>query len=348
MRRPLMLATAASGLALIAAAIIVHATVAPAVAQLPANTNTTRTYSGVAAVLFDPAALAPGSTAPLVLRDVPLQIAHQVRTLRSTAHASLVSDTRTVTASGTVVAALADRYVVNRRTLEPSTAISTAGLTHQVGLTFSWPIGVARHDYQGWVPDTGATTTLHYAGTQRVRGIDTFVFTASVPAAPITDPQVLAGLPRSLPKAALPNVVSRLGLPAAQLAQLATFAAEIPAVVPLSYTYQAHSTYWVAPASGVVVNLSTDEIRTVNASVQGFTVPIAPVAEFRYSDSPATLTSAVKDARTAATRLTLIRTTGPIVLGALGLLLLGAATVGTGRRRARARTRVLDVTDAVT
>ncbi|HVA61691.1 MAG TPA: porin PorA family protein [Mycobacteriales bacterium] len=341
MRRPAA-AAVAIGLVLIAAAAVVRVAVAPALAKLPASTNTTRFYQGTAAVLFDPAALAPGSTAPLLLRNVPLQITHTVRALRSTGSATVVRDTKLVTAAGQPVASLDSSYAVSRTSLLPTTSLGSPGLAHPLGLTFNWPIGTARHNYPGWVVDTGTATTLVYTGTARHGGIQTDVFTATVPPTPITNPQELAGLPASVPKAEASGLITKLDLPAAQIAQFAQVAGSLPATIPLAYTYAAQTTFWVAPDSGIVVDLNSTETRAVGlpSSLLGIAIPLATISQFQFSDTPATLAAAAAQANRDRAGLTAIRTTVPGALGAVGLVLLLAAAA-LGRRR---RPHVIDLT----
>jgi hypothetical protein len=323
MRRPLVLATAVVGIVLIAAAAVVTFAITPAVAKLPADTNTTRVYAGTAATLFNPAALAAGSTQPLLLHSVPIQIVHHVRVVQSTSATAVVNDTRTVTAAGQPVVDLVDRYPVDRTSLE-------AAGRHAV--TFNFRVGVAKHDYQGWVFDTGTATTLRYVGTAKHAGVNTYVFTANVPATPITDKQVLATFPAVLPKAELPALAARLGVSPTLAGQLSTVVGRLPALVPLTYFFAATSTYWVAPDSGVIVDLRTTETRSVGLA--GFPLPIATVAQFSYTDTPGTAIGAAHDATKAASGLTLVRTTVPLVLllVGLGLLVVSAFTWLSGRR----------------
>ncbi len=328
------------GILLIAAAGVVRFVALPAASKLPTNTNTTNVYSGTARVLLNQAALAPGSTAPILLSNLPLQIKETVRVLTSNGSAAVVDYRVTDSAAGKSLPGMDNRYAVDRTTLAPSNAISGSGLTAVRGLTISFPIPTQARNYVGWVQDTGNTTPLRYAGTAtrvpsptgsgtRALGFETYVFQQTTPAARITDPQELASLPSGLPKSELPALVGRLKLPAGELGQLGNAFAKFPSTVPLAYTYSARFTYWVAPNDGVVVDLQATEVRSVElpASVLGTPVPIATVSDFVYTDSPATLVARIQEAKNDSAALSLFGTTLPLSAVIVGLALIATAVL---------------------
>ncbi|MGO8874140.1 MAG: porin PorA family protein [Acidimicrobiales bacterium] len=341
------IALALLGVLLIAAAGVVRFAVLPAAEKLPADTNTTNVYQGTARVLLNQAALAPGSTAPLLLSDLPLQIKETVRVLNANGSAAVVDYRVTGSAAGTSLPGLDNHYAVNRTTLAPTASISGSGLTAARGLTVSFPIGTARQDYTGWVQDTGKTTTLRFAGTATsvpvptaagtrsyALGFETYVFDQKTAPALITDTQELASLPRGVPKADIPALVGRLHLPAAEIARLGSAFAKLPNVIPLAYTYASNFTYWVSPRDGVVVDLQATETRAVElpASLLGVAVPIATVSLFVYSDSPQTLQATIHEARNDSSALNLLGTTVPLLALIVGFVLL-VATALLRRRR---------------
>ncbi|MGO9197182.1 MAG: porin PorA family protein [Acidimicrobiales bacterium] len=334
------IALALVGILLIAAAGVVRFVVLPAAAKLPANTNTTTVYAGTAPVLLNQAALAPGSTAPLLLTNLPLQIKESVRVLKANGSAAVADYRVTESAGGKSLPGMNNRYAVDRTTLSPSTAISGSGLTAARGLTISFPIPTQPRDYTGWVQDTGRTTPLRYAGTatrvpspsgtgSRVLGFQAYVFKQVTPPAQITDPQELASLPRGVSKAEVGAVVAGLKLPASELARLGTAFGKLPNTVPLAYTYAARYTYWVGPRDGVVVDLQAVETRAVElpASVLGVAVPIATVSKFVYTDTPATLQAEIKQVKNDSFALTLVGTTLPLSALIIGFVLLVAAVL---------------------
>jgi hypothetical protein len=334
------IALAILGILLMAGAGVVRFVVLPEAAKLPVNTNTTNVYAGTARVLLNQAALAPGSTAPLLLNNLPLQIKETVQVLKANGSAAVVDYRVTDSAAGKSLPGMNNRYAVDRTTLAPSTLISGSGLTAVRGLTISYPIPTQPRDYSGWMQDTGTTTMLRYAGTatsvpsptgtgSHALGFQAYVFEQKTPPTQITDPQELASLPRSLPKAELPALVARLKLPASEIGGLGTAFAKLPSTVPLAYTYSARFTYWVAPRDGVVVDLQATETRAVEfpASVLGVAVPIATVSEFVYTDTPGTLQARILEAKNDSSALTLAGTTVPLSALIVGFVLLVTAVL---------------------
>ena len=320
------------GLLLIVTAGLIRWVVAPNKTVLPGNTDTTRTYAGTAAVLFNPAALT-GTGGQVLAHGVPITVVHHTKVLGTSGNNALVSDARSVSAGGQPVAAVDYRYAVNRKSLGAGSGFSN--VIAQTGLTFNWPINTQKRDYTGWVSDTHQATTLRYTGTANRGGVSVYTYTATTKPAQIVDPQVLKGLPQSLPKATLVQLATQLGLPAAQLQGLQALLPSLPDPVPFSYTYQVSAQYWVAPASGIVVDVKQHEVRALGLSVGGVTTAVTPVLDMTFTSTPATLTAAAKDANNKADAITLIHTTlplGALIAGTVALL-GGAVLLGYGRRR---------------
>lgn len=321
------------GILLVAAAGVVRWAVAPAVTVLPSDTNTTRVYTGTAASALNPTLLTGKLSGPAILKNLPATVTHTVKVVDTTAHNALVTDRKAVSVAGQKIADYTDRYAVDRKNMGHGTGFS--GVTaNQTGITFNWPIDTKKHNYTGWSSDAQKTVTLHYVGTAKRGGIDTYVFTDSLATSKITNEVELEGLPQSLPKSALASLAPSLGLSAAQLQQMATVLPTLPDPIPLAYTISATGQYWVAPDSGLIVDTNKHEVRTVNVTVAGQLVPIAPVLDLTYSAPASTLAAAVKDAKDKASSMTLIRTTLPAIAGGVGILfvIVGAALL-VGRRR---------------
>lgn len=331
MRKKLSIVGIAVGLLLVLGAGLMRWVVAPAVAVLPGSTDTTRTYSGTATQLLNAAALTSGGQA--LLTDVPITVVHHTKVLGTHGKNALVSDARTVKAGGQTVAGVDYRYAVNRTDLGAGNGYS--GVVKQTGLTFNWPIRTQKHDYTGWVPDTQTTTRLNYTGTATRGGVDTYVYTANTTAAPIKDPQVLSALPTSLPKATVVTLVSGLGLSADQQKAFQQLLPTLPDPVKFAFTYQVAATYWVAPASGIVVDLKEHEVRTIALATGPLTVPVAAVMDITFTSTPATLAAAAADARDKGDAVSLVYVTLPVALAAGGglLLVLGLVGLMLGRRR---------------
>ncbi|PZS26968.1 MAG: hypothetical protein DLM59_17245 [Pseudonocardiales bacterium] len=339
MRKSASIIGIALGLLLMLAAGGVRWFVAPALAVLPGNTDTTRNYTGTAALLLNPSALTSPAAGDLLVRNAPITVAHHTKALGTKGGSALVSDAAVITAGGKPVASVDHHYAVDRSDLGRGSGYG--GVVKQTGLTFNWPIHTRKQNYVGWVADTGKTTPLRFTGAAKRGGVSTYVFTTAAAAAPITDPLVLKALPQSLPKSTVAQLAAGLNLTPAQLSTFRAVLPSLPDPVPFSYTYQVSATYWVAPASGIVVDVTQHEVRTLNLSLGGAAVPVTPVMDITFRSSPSTLKAAATDARDKGKAIHRIYRTVPLGLLVVGavLFLLGLVGVLLGRRQ-QARSKV--------
>jgi DUF3068 family protein len=232
------IAVAIVGVLCLATAAILAWVVVPAVKVLPADTNTTRAFSGNAAVLLNPTALAAGDLRGALVTNVPVSAERVVKVTATDGDTARVVDSRSLTAQGTQVGRTEVTYAVNRKSLEAASAPSGWSVTPHQGLTVSWPIGAEQRDYTAWVNETQTTTPAKYARTESKGGVQTYVYEVNAPAAPINDPQVLGALPQSIPVPVLTGLLSSLPIPDALKAQLAQALPNLGGGdVPLSYTY---------------------------------------------------------------------------------------------------------------
>ena len=327
------------GVASLAAAAVLYWVVVPGQAQLPDDTNVTRKFDGTAAILLNPAGLATGDMSKVLLRNVPVTAQRNVVVAATSGDAAQVRDTRTLsTADGQSLGRTESVYAVDRKTLEAAKNPPPAwGAVLHEGLTVSWPIGAEKRDYVGWVSDTQTTTTLKYVGQEQHGGVDTYVYQASVAPAPIKDQQVLGSLPKSLPPQALGPLLSVLPLPDAMKQQLTPLLSQITTDVPLNYTYESTSKFWVEPTTGVVVDLDRKEIRKVGIELPGgrSIPPSIAVYDVSTSMTDDSVSAAADEANDARNQLSLYGTTLPLVLAGVGVVLLVVAIImlATGRRR---------------
>jgi hypothetical protein len=333
MRKAMAAAAVGIGLLLMVAAGLLRWVLAPVVAVLPADTNTVRVYTGSAASLLNPLAVAAHQYGQLLLANVPIQLVHRVRVLATNGSSALVSDSRVVTTSGLTVANVDYRYAVNRRGLGRGSGFS--GVLRQTGVTFNFPIRTGPHDYVGWVPDTRTTARLAYAGSTLRGGQQTFVFHARVAPTRLVDPQQLRVLPHTLTKAALVALAAHLSVPPAQLALLRAALPKLPANLPLGYTYQSEATYYVAPSSGIVVDLYEHDIRRMTLDLGSSHVPLVAVSDWTFHSTPATLAAAEKDARQKGAAIDAIYLSVPLAVLVVGLALVAAGILGLSLLRPR-------------
>jgi hypothetical protein len=333
MRRKFGIFALVLGVLLVAGAGVVRWVVAPQLAQLPSDTNTTRMYSGTAAELFNPTITTGTRIGPGVLHNVPIEVKHNDRVIATDGHSALVVDQRVVTVPGYTVADLSYRYGVDRRTFMPVDTFP--GVVDTTGVTFNWPMDTQKRDYTGFVQDTLQPTTLRFAGAVRHAGVETYKFQTSGPAAVITDRVLGRMLPDSMTKQQLLEVTPSLGLTKPQMLKLDTLMTTLPDPVPLTYTYTGDATFYVAPASGVVVDMTQHDVRTSGVMVSNQFVPLSNVMDMTYAFSPATVTGAVGDARKAISDLHKIRVVAPLALLVTGgaFLLVGLALVSRRRQQ---------------
>jgi hypothetical protein len=320
------------GIVLIAGALVVAYAVAPAVVKLPGDTNITRTYAGTASSLLNPVAIASGNVSQAILHNVPIVATHHTQVLDTTSSDAKIADTKTLSAAGQQLSSSTFNYSVDRKNMGRGGSFSD--VTKQTGLTFNFPIHTQKQNYVGWLSDTGQSTTLRYAGTTTRGGKHVDVFTTASQPQPLTDPNQLKTLPTSLPKAALPGLAQANGVPASALAAAQSLLAQLPANIPLAYTYQVTGAYYVSPTSGVVVDVNQHEVRSVGiAGVSG--LPTFPVADITFTSTPQSLAAAAKDATNKGNDINLVESTIPWALGIAGgvLFALGCILYYMSRRR---------------
>lgn len=327
------------GVILLAAAGLLAFWVTPAfIARLPSGSNTVRTYDGQIRSLIDPVPLLQGNFAGAVKLGVPETIRRQVKVMQTSGNTALVSDAATVTAGGRQIGALTSQYAVDRSSLEATASHpSSWSVTNAKGLTVSWPIGAAQQNYTGWERFTQTTTQLKYLRQEQHAGVNTYVYQATLPPTPIKNPQVLATLPKALPVSLLPGA-SRAGLiPQSLLAGLAKLIPPGAVQVPVGYLYTATTTYWVAPATGIVIDLSTSEQEQGGIALGSKIIPVFPVLTDSYKASPASVQAAVTDANNGSSTIQTFGVILPIVFAAVGFVLLVIAVIlwmrGHGRGR---------------
>lgn len=325
MRRRLAVVLTVLGLLLISGAGVVRWVLGPSMSKLPGNTHTTRLYSGHAVSFINPTYATDVPSGPGVLHNVPIAVRHTTKVLDTTANNALVSDKRVITLSGNVAADLDYRYSVDRKSFQATAAFP--GVVDARGLTFNWPMNAKPHDYVGWVQDTLMTTPLHYVGTVRHGGITTYEYTAQAGDAVISDPVLSRMLPAKMSKADMLKLTPSLGLTQKQLLALNEVMTKAPDPVPLAYTYRFSSTFWIAPDSGLVVDMRQHDIRTTNIVSDTGLVPVAPIMDMTYAYTPGAVNGAVDDAKAAVKQLDLVNNTLPLATLILGIAVLVAGVV---------------------
>jgi len=337
--RKAAIASGVIGVVLLVAAGLLAWWITPSyIARLPSNYNKTRTYDGTIHSLLNPAALASGDLAAAVRTGLPATLTMNVKVQQTSGNTALVQDTRTISTSGTKVGAITEHYAVNRQSLEATTSHPADWkVTAAKGLTVSFPIPAKQQNYTGWVELTQTTTQLKYVKQTTQGGINTYEYQSTVPPTPVKNPQALAALPKTLPASLLPRITAAGVISAGELASLMKTFPHATSV-PLGYTYQSTNTYWVAPATGLVVNVSTNETQTGGIALPtGKILPLLPVLSDTYHASPSSLTAAVNDANSGSSTISTWGTIVPIVAAVVGFLLVVLAILLWLRGRSRGR-----------
>jgi hypothetical protein len=312
-------------LSLVAAALMAWWITPTYVARIPDGKNLARNYEGTFQTLLNPQALATGDLLGAIKQNVPLTVAQDVKVEQTSGNTALVSDSRTTQAGGGKVEQTKWDYAVDRQSLEAvSNHPSSWTVIPAHGLTVSWPIGAAKKNYTGWTPETQTTATLTYLRSESKQGLTTYVYEAKVPPTKIVDPQILASLPKALPVNLLKLLATAPGaVPPAQAAQLAQLLPQLPDPVPLAYTLQDDSTFWVDPYTGLVIDVQRTQERIANIALPtGTTVPLLPAVAATYKDTAASSQQAANDARHGRNVIRWLGVYLPIILLALGFVLL--------------------------
>jgi len=316
--------TGVIGLVLLIAAGLIGWWITPSyLARMPSSYDTTRTYDATIRTLFNPAALTTGNLADAIKTNLPAAVSETVKVQQASGNTALVQDTRSIAVAGAVVGQTVSPYALDRKTLEATGSHPASwNVIPAKGLTVSWPLGAKQQDYTGYVYQTGTTATLKYIKQVQQGGINTYEYQATVPPTRITNAQLLANLPKSLPVSLLPRLVAA-GMISPTVVATLTSAFPDATTVPLAYTYQSSNTYYVAPATGLVVNLSNNETEMGGIALPNGTIAaVLPVLAYTYHASPATLTAAVNDANNGASTLDTLGVNAPIAAAAVGFVLM--------------------------
>lgn len=320
------------GALLVAAAAILYWVVVPSRKELPADTNTTRQFTGTARVLLNPQALEAGDLSNALLTDTPVTAERNVKVLATDGGVAEVADTRVLRLEGgQELGGSQVNYAVDRKTLEAANGPQDWQVTPHEGLTVSWPIGSQKRDYTAWINETQTTAPVRFIREENRAEVSTYVYELAAPAAPVKDEQVLQSLPTSIRAALLAALAPRLTLPDAVKSRLGEALPLLGDPVPLNYTYEVKSTYWVEPETGIVVDTQREEVR--RATLAGGQVA-APIFDVRSQFDEASVAAAAEEAGDLKSSLATFSRTLPLLLLILGLLLLLAGLIGllAGRR----------------
>ena len=331
------------GVVLVAAGLVVMLIIVPGMKQLPADTDTTRTYEGTMTTMLDP-------TTFKTMTDLPIELERRFFVAETTDGIALVTEERAMTSGGQPLQQGVNNYSVDRVTMEwsndyPEAWAENEGFWPREGYVIGWPMDTEQKDYVGWSDDYMSTVPLTFVEetTHERSGMTLYKFASASEPQPIADQMVQGmGLPTELPKEQLALLLGGVDLGPAGATILPGLLAALPDTVPLAYYYDYEGTYWVDPTTGVIVDTEKRETRTVGllpAVLEGTPLELlpadqlaallVPIMDYTYAATDVAVEEAKTDAEDAAGMLQLYGMTLPIIgiIAGAVLLILGIALI---------------------
>ncbi|WP_434444826.1 DUF3068 domain-containing protein [Lentzea sp. E54] len=174
----------------------------------------------------------------------------------------------------------------------------------QEGLNYKFPFGTEAQDYEYFDTTLRKASTARYEGTDEISGLEVYKFVQKIPSTKFRDQEVPGQLVGSS-----------------------------EASVTAERRYQNTRTMWVEPVSGIIVK-GSEQQRQVLVGPDGKEGTVLLDATLTFNEE--TVKESVERATDARDKLTLISSTGPIVLLSVGaVLLLAGILLGVVGRRAR-------------
>jgi hypothetical protein len=342
----------ALGVVLIIAALVVKMVILPSMAVFPDDVDTVRKYEGTLHVMLDPNALATMDLANLFLNEVPVTLERHVTTEEVDGNKAIVLEKAAMLApDGSTIQATEDWYAIDRKTMNAIPDFSgNDKVVPREGLVIGFPIGTEKKDYPGWSDDYQKTTTAEYAEEEvEIKGLNTYVFESSSPAKEIVGPAMLSMFPEAIPKDLFLQLAGGIDMGPMQEV-FALLVPNLPDMIPLKYTYEYETRYWVEPATGVLIDYNKHETRQValskdflmGAIPEGVELPedvanvwsmlpdplpLLEVFDLEYVAAESSIEDAANDAKDARGQLNLYGTTVPLILIVLGVVLIVVGVV---------------------
>jgi hypothetical protein len=216
---------------------------------------------------------------------------------------------------GALVGVTEDRVCLDRRTAQAvqpcaSERLNGDNRVRHSGLSYTFPFGVEQRDYEMFDTTAQRAFPARFMGEEQIEGTTVYRFEQDVPE----------------------TVTERREVPA----QLAG-GVEGTGNVPVERVYTNVRTVWVEPTSGVIVN-GQEKQRQFFRGPDGAEGVTLIEGTLRFDED--TVATGLARALDASSRITLVGTTLPITLGAIGLLaLVGGALLVLGGQRNQAPAR---------
>lgn len=169
------------------------------------------------------------------------------------------------------------------------------------GQVYKLPFNTQKQTYQWWDGTLGESVDMEFVEETDVDGLTVYRFESDVPATEVGTREI----PGSLVDSDEPSVTA-------------------------TTVYENTKTLWVEPETGAIVD--RNESTRTSLEYEGEEAVVATDANLEYTDE--TVATNREDLGDLGQQLSLVRTTAPIVLGVLGLLLLGLGILLARRRSA--------------
>ena len=311
------------GVLLIAAAAVTRFAIVPAGTKLPGDVDTTVHYAGKGSAL-NASAILGGNPANAIARNVDMTLDSHFKVTRTDGDTAVVHVDSTLSGAGTPIA---DNhvYAIDRRTLTEAAAPAGEQVEKHSGLTIAFPVDPkADNSYKYYDPTTQTSPTLTFAGTDTKGGRAVNHYTAQA-TGPVKDSKLSATLPPVLPKALATQLLPLL--PADLQARLAPLAAQLPDLLPLTYTATAKYDLYADTKLGAPIESATQRTITANVSLGAQTIPLLPVLDVNLTQTPASVQELADRVNSDATKLALLGTWLPLAALIIGVLLIGLAVI---------------------
>jgi hypothetical protein len=193
-------------------------------------------------------------------------------------------------------------------------------------LSSAFPIGPkSNNSYRFYDSTTRAIVPISYSGQAQRDGRSVNVYTISA-SGPVQDPTLLKLLPPALPKSLLPALAGVL--PAAVRAQFTpSVVAQLPDPVLVTYTGTTRIVAYVDRQTGIAIDETISQQIVVGATVAAPQVSLLSALALDIHITPASMHYLADEARSSGRLLTLMEVVVPIVLAAIGIILIVIAVI---------------------
>jgi len=340
----------AVGALMVVAGLVVLLGIAPSFRSLSSGEEWTQRYEGRIRTYIDLASLES-------LSGRRLTVQRTVKVQQTAGSAALVRDETVMRTPEGRLLRTVEHCALDRRTMEgTSDGLSswedTTGYWTRRGLVCGWPFDVRQGDYWIWVDAYRRAVPVRFVGVveHADSGETAYRFAASGSQEAVTEEEVdYLGLPTIVPKTLL-LALSDSGQMNPVLSRLLpdVLAAWPGPSLPVEYTWEFHTQYWVEPRTGVLLDMRTRQILRVGlADEVSIATPLATlpatqrnalqitVQDMEYEASAATIAASAQSIEHQLRPLSLYGTTLPTALVVAGLIVGTAGSLLVNWRRYR-------------